>query len=286
MPKLFAPIISESNHYIASTIDKESRLKQMPSPKIIIMGGSGSAYSINSQPLEDSLKTPVINMAVAYGMGLTFMMEEVKNSIKKSDKIVLIAEYNLPLEGNKKLLTLLNDLNPDASNYFNFDLIEQIEFSVSNFQRVGSSLFYLFKNKNKTEVTPLRNSFNNHGDMVSHLNLPNTRPLKDQEKLYNNLYIDELKSINSFVAFAETKGAKVYFCFPAYPKTEYIKNQAAIEFWENRIKSNFKGEILNTPEDNLYEENEFFDTVYHLNKIGRDKRSQYLAKVLKNKIRE
>lgn len=284
LPKIFSPIISEPSNYIASTIDKESRLKNLKSPKLIIVGGSGSAYSIDSKILEDSLNIPVVNMATAYGLGLEFMLEEVKESINKGDKILLIPEYYLPLEGNRKLMTLVNDLNPNAHKYSHLDFLEKLNFIIVNFQRVGSSLFYNFLKKNNDPNTTLRSSFNERGDIVYHLNKENIRPLKDQEKLYNSLYTNELNHINAFVKYAKSKEANVFFSFPAYPLSEFENNKGAIKFFEKRVKDKYIGEIINSSEANLYSDIDFFDTVYHLNKNGRAKRSEYLVKTLKPKF--
>jgi hypothetical protein len=281
VPKIFSPIISDKNVYAASTIDKENRLAKLESPKIVIVGGSGSAFSINSKMIEDSLKMPVVNMAVSYGLGLTYMLEESKNGIKKGDKILLFTEYYLPVEGSKKLLTLINDLNPIASEYFKFSVSDWIKFRVFDFQRVGSSLFYKTKNTEINDPITLRSSFNEYGDMTAHLNKPNRRPLKDVEKLHKTLYTKELAELNDFVKFCKKVGVNVYYGFPAFPATEYDENKKAIKYFEWKLKKNFKGKILNTPEANLYPENDFYDTIYHLNTEGREKRTQYLIKLLK-----
>lgn len=281
VPKIFSPIISDKNVYAASTIDKENRLSKLESPKIVIVGGSGSAFGINSKMIEDSLKMPVINMAVSYGLGLTYMIEESKNGIKKGDKILLFTEYYLPVEGSKKLLTLINDLNPNASDYFKFSVSDWIKFRVFDFQRVGSSLFYKSKNTEFNDPITLRSSFNEYGDMTAHLNKPNKRPLKDVEKLHKTLYTKELAELNNFVKYCEKVGAKVYYGFPAFPATEFGENKKAIKYFEWKLNKNFKGKILNTPEANLYPENDFYDTIYHLNTVGREKRTKYLIKLLK-----
>ena len=281
IPKLFSPIISNKNNYVAATIDKENRLANLTSPKIVIIGGSGSAFSINSKSLEDSLKMPVVNMAVSYGLGLSFMLDEAKVSIKKGDKILLFTEYYLPKEGSKKLLTLVNDLNPDASQYFKFSISDWIKFRIFDFQRVGSSLFYKIKNMEENDSIMQKTSFNKYGDMVAHLNKPNKRPLKDGEKLYKSAYKSELTEINLFTKYCDEMGAKVFFGFPAYPDVEFKKNKESIKYFEQRIKGNFQGVVLNTPEATVHPEQDFFDTVYHLNTQGREKRTQYLVKLLR-----
>ncbi len=284
LPKIFSPIISEPTNYVASTIDKELRLNKLKSPKLIIVGGSGSAYSIDSKMLEDSLKIPVVNMAVAYGLGLEYMLEEVKESIGKGDKILVIPEFYLPYEGNRKLMTLVNDLNSDAYKFSKLDLLEKINFILVNFQRVGSSIFYKILKKANDENITYRSSFNEMGDMVFHLDKKNIRPLKDKEKLYNNLYNNEINHLNTFMKYVKLKDAEVFYSFPAYPITEFQANKGAINFFEKRIKEKFIGNILNSVEVNLYPEADFFDTVYHLNKNGRAKRSEYLVKTLRENL--
>ncbi len=258
--------------------------EKLKSPKLIIVGGSGSAYSIDSKMLEDSLNIPVVNMATAYGLGLEFMLEEVKESIGKGDKILVIPEYYLPLEGNRKLITLVNDLNPNAHKYSHLDLLEKLNFIIVNFQRVGSSVFYKFLKINNDSKTTLRSSFNERGDMVYHLDKENIRPIKDKEKIYNSLYNNELNHLNAFVKYTKSKEAKVFYSFPAYPISEFENNKEAIKFFEKRIIDKFIGEIINNSEANLYPDTDFFDTVYHLNKNGRAKRSEYLVKTLRPKI--
>lgn len=283
-PVLFSFMISDQNHFVASSIDKEKRLKNLKSPKLVIIGGSGSAFSVNSKALEDSLKIPAVNMAIAYGLGLNFMLEEVKADIGKGDKILIINEYYLPLQGNFKLLTLLNDVNPNAKEYFQFDIIEWIKFKTINFQRVGSSLFYKIKNRDENEKTAFRSSYNENGDMVAHLNEPNKRPLKDNEELPKMMYNKEIEVMNKFVNLAEKRGASVFYCFPAYPKSEFEKNKTAIKIFEEQMMSNFKGKVLGSAEQNTYADDDFYDTIYHLNKNGREKRLKYLLAVLKPNI--
>ena len=209
------------------------------------------------------------------------MWEEVKGNINEGDKILLIPEYYLPLAGNKKLMTLLSAINPEASNYMKISFLEKIELAVVNFQRVGSSLFYYLKSNIKADDSNTRESFNTYGDIVSHLNQPNQRPLKDQEILYKALYTNELNHLNAFYKLAKEKKADSIYSFPAYPINEYNKNKEAILFLEYRLKQKYIGQLANQPKENLYNESHFFDTVYHLNGQAREKRTEYLISLLK-----
>ncbi len=281
-PIIFSKIYAETDSYVASSVDKESRLKSIKSPKLILVGGSGTAFSVNSKTLADSLKIPVVNMAIAYGVGLKFMLEEIKSEIKKGDKVLIMTEYHLPIEGNTKLLTLINEVNPDASRFFKFDIQQWILFRIINFQRIGSTLFYKIKNKETIEKTSLRSSYNSYGDMVIQNNEPNIRPLKDKGTLPTGSYLKQIKLMNEFVELAIKNGADVFYCFPAYPKTEYKINYGALVRFEKEMKYNFKGKLIGTVQENLFEENDFYDTIYHLNSNGREKRTQYLIENLKS----
>ena len=72
---LFA-IPADHNQYLNAYNHKQRLLNEVPSPRIIFMGGSNTAFGINSRMVEDSLKLPVINHGLHGGIGLRFPMTE------------------------------------------------------------------------------------------------------------------------------------------------------------------------------------------------------------------
>ena len=66
-----------------------------------------------------------------------------------------------------------------------------------------------------------------------------------------------------------------------HPVSEYKKNQLVITELDNEISRNLLIEILNTPQDFVFDDNLFYDTVYQLNKDGRELRTTKLIEIIK-----
>ncbi|MEI7503504.1 MAG: hypothetical protein WCJ61_09490, partial [Paludibacter sp.] len=90
-----------------------------------------------------------------------------------------------------------------------------------------------------------------------------------------------IKLLNEFAEFAKFKNIRVYFIFPCYPKSEFELNKVVIKKYENDLRRELEMPILNKPEDFVFADSLFYDTVYHLNKVGREKRTGLLIEILK-----
>jgi hypothetical protein len=70
-----------------------------PEPKLIITGGSGAHYTVNSELLAKALQMPVVNLGLDGPVGLDVILASVVDTVKPGDVVLLIPEY-LILEGN------------------------------------------------------------------------------------------------------------------------------------------------------------------------------------------
>src|SRR3990167_9525985 len=94
----FLPIIKFSNtpnmtfweKEVYALKDKIASSKQ--TPKIIILGGSGSLFSISAKQIEESLKIPTVNYATYAGLK-TYILERAKRISNSGDTIILVLEY-------------------------------------------------------------------------------------------------------------------------------------------------------------------------------------------------
>src|SRR5437879_5998760 len=109
-------------NYLAATVDKHRRLAQTRPPRVILVGGSNLALGIQSDRLEVALGRPVVNMGLAQGLGLEFMLNEVQAAIGSGDTVVLSVEYNL-LTGDYDKLALQQVISyrPGNIRYLNYE---------------------------------------------------------------------------------------------------------------------------------------------------------------------
>jgi hypothetical protein len=67
-------------------------------PRLLITGGSGAHYTIDSQVIETGLGMPVINLGLDGPIGLDVILPSVIDEVKPGDIVLLIPEYLLLLD--------------------------------------------------------------------------------------------------------------------------------------------------------------------------------------------
>lgn len=278
---------SNKNDYQASILLKHKRLDSIQGRRVIFAGGSNLAFGIDSKKIQEEINLPVVNMGIHARLGLTFMLKELQSVIRKDDIVFLSMEYYLG-SGDYALQKNTAGYFPTALNYFKTnwwdDIITFFDSKVRNIKNNKDYLVYpSVRNADKSNVTPVYSmkAFNSFGDVVAHLNLKGEDKLRDGGNM-KYVYWEGINEINDFYEYAKTKQVQVFFLFPNYPETEYKKNVITISKYENDILQNLKVKTLNKPIDFVYPDSLFFDTVYHLNKEGREKRTAKLIEILKS----
>ncbi|PYM09647.1 MAG: hypothetical protein DME18_17640, partial [Verrucomicrobia bacterium] len=75
--------LSRETGYLAATIDKHRRLDQTRPPRIILIGSSSFAFGVRSDRLEKESGRTVVNMGLDSSLGVDFILEEVKRTLRK-----------------------------------------------------------------------------------------------------------------------------------------------------------------------------------------------------------
>jgi hypothetical protein len=271
------------NNYLEAIIDKHNRIEHLNCPKIVFAGGSNLSFGLNSAEVENEFSLPVVNLGLHAGLGLNFILNELKSTIKNGDVVFLSIEYFLDTDGDYEILKKTGIFYQEAKKYYVFDIRDEILFDIDktrrniksdkNYKRQASFL------KLKSNVYS-REAFNKYGDVIAHLRKNSSKELKDREVLKYR-YWAGIRELNKFYYYAKSKNIAVFFIYPNYPETEFIKNREVISKLSIDLSNNLKIEILNSPLDFVLPDSLFFDTVYHLNKKGRQLRTKKLIDLIK-----
>ena len=271
------------NSYLAEIKEKDKLLSSVESPRIILAGGSNLAFGIDSKKIEFEIGLPVINMGLHGGMGLKFILDNIKPYIGKDDILIISSSYsqfyNDNFYGGGALAEVLNFVPEEIKN-LNVKQRKNIFLEFPKFikWKIISIIQRILKRKGEVYS---KGAFNEYGDVIAHLNLES----KDISKksILNNckkINYESFKYLSNFVKYAENNDTKVYLSFPCIPQTQYMKSINKIEeiyeiFQENKFN------IISTPNQYVFPDNFFFDTVYHLNKKGRNIRTEIIIKDIK-----
>jgi hypothetical protein len=288
---------ASDDNYLAAVLEKDRLIRSTPSPKIILVGGSNLAFGIDSRMLRDSLKVNVVNMGLYAKLGLRYMLAQVKPYIRAGDVVVIVPEYDQFYgkfsEGDNTLNTALLYAPPDRIGDFvkSYSVVDVVlRPRVENVRRAFlQATADAFGKKNEyfpPDTNPVynRRSFNQYGDMMSHLGRKSMKP----EAIYagdlppaSEFSREAVEELNDIADAARSRRARVYFLFPSYMDRAYNNNASAIAGLQSRLEREMRIPILGAPKDFVYPSNWFFDTRYHLNDLGRGPRTANMVEILR-----
>lgn len=272
-----------SRAHLFSQRDKDLLLRDAPSPRLILVGGSNISMSINSQLFYDSLKLYPINTGLSASIGLYYMLDNALRYVKAGDVVIVCPEYSQFYEnlsiGTEDLLRVVIDKSPAAifqlsPNQLSNSIKYIPKFALSKFK--PSEYFY---QENSTEVY-LRSSFNQYGDMTAHWQLKGKSFNRLTPLIHAQYDAHVIESLKIFKNAVEQKGAQVYITFPALHRQSF--DQDSIEI--NRIEDGIHAEellVLGKPLRYRMPDSVMFDTPYHLTQPGINLRTQLLVEDLR-----
>lgn len=251
------------NHYLYAHHNKMARLDTLSSPRIIFVGGSNLAFGLNSKRIADSLHINVQNTALHAAVGLRFMVDEVIRRSRNGDIIVIMPEYQQFTSStyygndNGTLTGVVNYSDHGAWQILN---IHQMYNVFGGFmthlrgkldRRVMESWAYYARN------------FNEWGDEAAHWTVPS--PGIGSNQLSPVAEIDD-SVVRDFVGKLDTlkaRGCRVLLYWPITIKSNYLKNQVAIEQIEKALAS--RNTAFDCAPDYFVQPDSLaFDTPYHM----------------------
>jgi hypothetical protein len=275
------------NGFMGGLPDKHARLQSINGPRLILGGGSNLAFGVNSERLEKAFGMPVVNLGLHGGMGLEFMLGELRHSIRNGDVVLLSIEHQLDMEGQPDLKRYVGELFPESKSYCNPSFPETISLLLGETKEglekiLSGGLGHNDSTQVENNPVYTRSAFNKYGDVVAHIG---------QRSFYNPGLVKPfryepwkgIEAINSFYDFANESEVKVYYLFPCYPRSNFESNQAALRKITADVKAGIHVPILNSESDFVFADTLFYDTKYHLTGDGRELRTDRMIEILKRK---
>ncbi|MDR0682237.1 MAG: hypothetical protein LBG15_10390 [Dysgonamonadaceae bacterium] len=285
---LLPPTPRATGSHLFGAIKKDSLLLNVPSSRIIFIGGSNLSFGLNSQTIKDSLELNPINTAIHAGIGIKYMLENTLQYVQKGDIIVLIPEYQHFYRkwhhGSEELLRTILEINKSKIKLLSLNQIFNcIPFTGNLVLSKLDNFEYIPVEDSKTGIYEV-NSFNRYGDAYLHWDMqridsfePDTIMIIDE---YNPKVMQEIKKYNQ--KFQE-KGTTLFISYPSYQDISFFNSEKAIKKIEQEyITSGLI--ILGTPERYRMPDSLMFDTPYHLNKTGVDYRTKLLIEDIRKHI--
>ena len=287
-----AKIYSAHNqgNYLAAISDKEELLKNTPSPKVILVGGSNVAFGFDSKIIGAKLGMPVVNTGLQGGIGIRFALNFVKPYIHEGDIVIVSPEYENILDqmtGGDVLAEMLmlypkgfhslSSLNEAWEFIRAFPTIHTngihlvLEDKVTNECKecIGNRIIYYRSafDPKTGDITTNNTNINKFGqhELVLDYTVPNIR-------LNQNVAF-----FNQFNQFVASQNAAMYFVYPSIVDNFDEKTNKVLQKTSAILERNLNFPILGTLKESAFPNDLMFDTFYHLNNRGRTLRSSKIA---------
>lgn len=274
--------------YMAALKDKEDLLQHIESPRLIIAGGSSSAFGIDSERIEQSLdgRYQVVNSGLHGGLGLRFIVAFVEAHLRPGDVVVLVPEYSLLFGLHDSSLALHEALGEyhGAWRYASTD-DDPIEPTIF-FQAVQKRFRRAIGLSPPVDHAYLtRQGFNERGDLIAHLDLPSPGVRYRVTFDFRDPPPEVLGTIQDFNHSCREAGARLFLSFGPYPASLMADDPPADE-WLERFRAAVDAPVISQPQDYLFADEMFFDTANHLNAQGRNLRTARLIEDLRHALGE
>ncbi|MBX2972677.1 MAG: hypothetical protein KF797_06210 [Flavobacteriales bacterium] len=264
--------------YHGATAVKEARLAALPSPKVVVIGGSNTAFGMDSELLERALCRPVVNMGIHGGLGMEFMVNEVKGRLGPGDLVIAAFElscYAKPVTDNE-VHVLTADLAPGALDVMPWYRRPRIHvaLAIMRCQAAWKHITGEWEGAGGDRVYRA-DGFNTQGDMVAHLGLPQRdaarqSPVEHVMPAFHRATLPVVRELADSVA---AHGARLVVTWPAIAASS---RRPDIEGTISTRMAEAGYPLLGDPATYVFPDTAFHDTHYHLRAAGRRLRTERL----------
>ena len=285
---LILAIPADRNQYLNAFNRKLQLLIDTPSPRIIFMGGSNTAFGIDSRMVEDSLGLPVVNYGLHAGIGLRFPMTVALPYLRVGDIVVLQAEYGNYFEEACNAETMPKLMTATRWRFATRLSAAEWKAVITGMPMLALShlkrlLLYPFR---KSFDTPMPKDhfvynaagFNAYGDEVSHLRFlssyvassyKETRPVREEFIGWLRDVLTDIKQCGvTFVMLPPS-------CVDSYFKGHYRNDIAS-------ALQKIGHPYVISPLSMILPDSLAFDSGYHLNALGVEMNTRKIIEIIKS----
>jgi len=280
----------DGKHLYQASLLKSNLLREVPAPRIIVVGGSNIAFGIDSVLMERELGIPVINDGLHVALGIA-PLNEMKRFLQPGDIVIISLEYyNFTDEqsfyGQPQYLADWVEFSPERI----WDVHEPYRqmpsiYTVMLQRKINRQLNYYL---NGFSYESGRNfysgdQFNAHGDFIGHLGEHANVQFEIADSVYPiNMVEGAYDFLEEFNQLARSKGALVFYEAQAHRQTNCDRTgRKDLDRFFNRLKTRTTIPLLTNLDQLCLPDEYFYDTPYHLNERGRRIRTERLIVNLK-----
>ena len=254
---------------------------RVPSPRVLMVGGSNLVFGLSSAELERCLGRPVYNLAFSAELGLPFMARVAEACARRGDVVLFSPEYGVGT-GGYRAFAMLSLESPRAAQLLDLSLNDRIRVAAQKAQITGGLLVekWLLGQVPASDVYRA-DGYDRYGDLVSHARKqtqdfdlhPPAEP--DPPACYD--------AVARLLATARQREFTVLHLPPVYACKGYRQDSAAAHArfaWMAAAGM----QAVCRPEAMIFADSFFYDTPYHTLRSGARLRARRVAQLLNHAL--
>lgn len=289
---LVLAVPADGNQYLNAFLRKRQLLVDTPSPRIVFMGGSNTAFGIDSRMVEHALRLPVVNYGLHGGMGLRYPLTEALPCLRAGDVVVVQAEYANYFEETCNAATMPKLMV--AVGWRGATRLRAAEWraviagmpmlALSHLKRL---LLWPFRKSLDTPVPHdhfayAASGFNGYGDEVSHLRFPRSYVATPYEET-RPVRGEFIRWLASVLRLMERRGVRVVMLPPACVDS-YFRGHYRPAIASALQSAGYP--YAASPQSMTLPDSLAFDSGYHLNAQGVEINTTRIIEILAGSITE
>ncbi len=272
--------------YQSAIQDKFRALVRTEAPKIIVVSGSSSAFGIDQDMLEEATGYKVVNLGVHAGYGNLFCSELAKRNLNAGDIVLLGYEYNWHAKD------AFTDIHPElVMSGIDSDIEMYRYLPIRTWPAFWGYLFSYAEKKNTYVPSDTgfyrRTVFDGETGQMTAVREDTLEDYFGSEDTYGHVDIrnavvseESIRYLRAYKAYAEKRGAAVYFIAPPLLKEASVGNGADYRKLTEQEESLIGIPYISDPAQYLYPGTLIFDFIYHCNSRGEKVRTKQLIQDL------
>ncbi len=267
---------------------KVQRLEEAEGPRIVLVGGSGVAFGVDSALLEQELPGyTVVNFGMYAALGTTVMLDLSEDLIRPGDIVILIPEQQEQALSDYFDASVMWQGLDGAFGLLRHLPREKLGRLLGRFPAfAGQKAAYVLRGERpEPRGVYARASFNEYGDVDSPLCARNempggwdeTTPIRFDEGVLSEAFTDR---VNAYARRVRNAGGDCWYALGPMNEDAVTGEATAEDFYEV-LSARLDLPVIGDPRDSVLASGWFYDTNFHLNRSGKPVYTRVLTEGIK-----
>jgi hypothetical protein len=251
---------------------KHQRLRDAPSPRMILVGGSNLLFGIDSTLIERDTDYHPVNMGLIGGLRLEYVLNEVKAAARDGDLIVLSIEYNTlnaaAIQEEAQVIMGVLAQRPANLRFITWPQWRQtldhgaVQYAGMVFRQAIANI------SARSDDDSITQHMNAYGDLTRYHD-PN-EPVRRQAsqntlvKIHPERVQANIARMNEFIREMQARNVAVAFAYPPIPRMHFNQARSIARRFDDLLRQRLEAPVLVTPAEMTFGDRHFIGLSYHL----------------------